>query len=1532
MHLKVSTACGCRELIIDPINMNFHFSLRAFGKLLVAGCCVLFTADNLVRAAYTDPAIAVKVISSASSAHQPILTLRTNGLTMVTLVATASNFTPTNFIWSQVTDSINSFAAGGMVTFSGTQTTTNQVLATLPTAGVYQLAVTASDGVASASRFVWVQVWPAVGAAQPNVQIGRNPDITPPNSVRQFSADPGPFCHPRVLFSRADWQELHRKTTNSTEVRLAITNLETALAANFDKAGSQMRTNITIYTNYAAGGYSGAYFTNTVFPMRTNNLGIMSNLIIGHNPSGAYFDALVTACYLAWVGTDPTLPHGLVAATNQARFNYLATLVAATAKVEMNLNATLSGGVAGALASGTNMANAYDLALCYDFVYDWMTPPQQNDTRDYLYAIGYGYNNTGGGGISRNSVWSGHLQNGDFPNLADGIVLPQFAIEGEEPNVTASVQSAFGPTQPYATGPTAWAYASPAAVNNLRRLLNWNTDWFVTPWGFLMNMVDYFQLGQNISATAALAFARRGEDQFTTTCYYQSSLAALYNLAPGEDGKGMRLFDHHDGLPFTPGPRQMNAAYIMKYVYPDDPMVDFVYRAFRIENENDLVQAMFGSDPTNTPLAMVAQQKNLAWTKFDPERAVAVSRNGWGENDLNLVFENRFDQDGHMHAERNNFSLYALGRAWSSPPGYHCTINDLQATVLIQNPNFASDPATSGYIGQSPSSATITTNNSWGPPPPGQLLEITEDPAAQWTLFAGDASLAYNWGLGTNNSINTGVTQAQNAWPGLLSNLSAYTQSQLASTWSVQSTNYNTVQYALRSVLTVRGTNPYVLVLDDICKDGTPQNYRWSMPCAVSFGPSGGRFVDNNGSSVYSSLTNLSGATATDITLYHLIDKGTNSQKGLPRMLVRDVTEAAVASQPPIFVENHPSGLGATNLTYGWDNNSKVFSFVPSSRVLITRTNMVFPSFKILLYPFLSGSNLPTTSWNSNRTILTVDQMNGTVDAFVFDRSNPDHRTRITGFTRTRGHAPPTLSLPSNVVAVANTTAPNGQPGAVANFSVTATDYLGNTLAPLFSSPPGNILPVGVNLVQVSVVDSLGEQTSLSFPVTVIPSAPPLTVSVIRNLSSGGTNYGLTLSWPAFNGTTGYNVYRSTMSGGSYVLVSSNQKSTTYSDTNLTSTGYFYVVTGLLNSYEGPFSNEVALAPSSGGPFTNGYIGTAVGDGIFQSASNWVLTCSQGDIPGGNFSEQCTYLYQPWNGDGSFTVRLSGVNPAVGSLSQYSKFGVMLRASTVNNTTYAMSGWDPYVSPVYFQYRRTAGGVSGIQSLFNYSYAVYPPVWSRLVRSGTNFSAFYSYDGSSWNQIGMTTNVPIATNAIVGLAVAPQNTTAASAMFDNLVFLGTPKISATYNRAVMTWQGQAAAYSVQVATSQTGPFQTLASGLSTTNFTDLNIISGSTRYYTVSATGPLGGLTTSPVVAVTFPSPPPAPVISNGRISGGNVIFTGTNGYGTGNYLVLATTNLSLPLASWTILATNIFGSGGVISFNLSITNSPQMYYRLRLP
>ena len=76
-----------------------------------------FVAIGTLPAAYTDPGVSVKVVSSASNAHQPILTLRTNGPTTVRLVATAANFSPTNYIWSQVTDTINSFATKGIATF-----------------------------------------------------------------------------------------------------------------------------------------------------------------------------------------------------------------------------------------------------------------------------------------------------------------------------------------------------------------------------------------------------------------------------------------------------------------------------------------------------------------------------------------------------------------------------------------------------------------------------------------------------------------------------------------------------------------------------------------------------------------------------------------------------------------------------------------------------------------------------------------------------------------------------------------------------------------------------------------------------------------------------------------------------------------------------------------------------------------------------------------------------------------------------------------------------------------------------------------------------------------------------------------------------------------------------------------------------------------------------------------------------------------------------------------------------------------------
>ena len=59
------------------------------------------------------------------------------------------------------------------------------------------------------------------------------------------------------------------------------------------------------------------------------------------------------------------------------------------------------------------------------------------------------------------------------------------------------------------------------------------------------------------------------------------------------------------------------------------------------------------------------------------------------------------------------------------------------------------------------------------------------------------------------------------------------------------------------------------------------------------------------------------------------------------------------------------------------------------------------------------------------------------------------------------------------------------------------------------------------------------------------------------------------------------------------------------------------------------------------------------------------------------------------------------------------------------------------------------------------------------------------------------------------------------------------------------------------------------------------------------------------------------PGINSFLQSGGNLVFSGTNGPASGAYYVLTSTNLSLPLSNWTVLSTNSFDASG----NFSVTN-----------
>ena len=369
-------------------------------RIILAGLAFCSGLPTQIFAGYSDPTISVLVGSvSMPTLNQPIVTYAGSS-TAVVLTATAANFTPTSYTWTQVPDASNKFATTGTATFSTVQSGNQAVKATLPAKGVYQFQVNATDGTNQASRYVWVNVWDAVPALAGNGIIGRNPGIKPPDRVRSLSVDPGPFCHPRVLFTRADWVELNAKdfpasgTNPAPDASVSTAALVASLQNHFDKAGDPLNNLAQAFLAYWNSGYSDSALANlnTVYTANASSLGYNGNYgdyegaIGSGNIDGSFYNSLSTACYLQWVGNNPTATHDPNSTVGK-RFLYLAAVTAAAAHYEeytslyglKNQTAPDSNGnIVGLSGNGVNSNNQpskpyVSLGLTYDFIYDWLS-------------------------------------------------------------------------------------------------------------------------------------------------------------------------------------------------------------------------------------------------------------------------------------------------------------------------------------------------------------------------------------------------------------------------------------------------------------------------------------------------------------------------------------------------------------------------------------------------------------------------------------------------------------------------------------------------------------------------------------------------------------------------------------------------------------------------------------------------------------------------------------------------------------------------------------------------------------------------------------------------------------------------------------------------------------------------------------------------------------------------------------------------------------------------------------------------------
>gem|GEM_PF-1200841 len=154
-------------------------------------------------------------------------------------------------------------------------------------------------------------------------------------------------------------------------------------------------------------------------------------------------------------------------------------------------------------------------------------------------------------------------------------------------------------------------------------------------------------------------------------------------------------------------------------------------------------------------------------------------------------------------------------------------------------------------------------------------------------------------------------------------------------------------------------------------------------------------------------------------------------------------------------------------------------------------------------------------------------------------------------------------------------------------------------------------------------------------------------------------------------------------------------------------------------------------------------------------------------------------------------------------------------------------------------------------------------------------------------------------------------------------------VAAATNAAVnLTWNivSGATGYNVKRALSRGGPHLLIASTVNT-NYTDTAVTNGLTYYYVVSATNLFGESGNSIEVSARPEAPPVTPPVLNryGPWSHGwfRLTFSGPTGQ---TYKVLASTNVTLPVATWTVLSSGTFGPSPVTYIHTSATNAQQFY------
>ena len=443
--------------------------------------------------------------------------------------------------------------------------------------------------------------------------------------------------------------------------------------------------------------------------------------------------------------------------------------------------------------------------------------------------------------------------------------------------------------------------------------------------------------------------------------------------------------------------------------FPSHPVVDFAYKSFfPIEAQKkyrghpmhdiDLLTMRAGlrredGAPRTYELdgpPEAVQALGLSWV--DPMRGFATVRSGWGRGALLAQYEarNDFYYSGHETPDYGDFNLFSHGGEWIvkqqgySEPFYHnmTSVNGVGPKTL--------GAATARFDSFSESGAAVTLVSDhangwrWSMIPGGHDLSHPMYTAVDTFLFNRQSVFMHD-----RNTTVPVPPRIRRFYEGYAHTDYGPWHGENRGPYMYQ--RWQDIDGYFRIFHVARGTHPYILLLDDFNKDGRIHQYNMGLQIAKE-----ARLVSVDDKAWTTSKMEKIGDPVTvpaDLVGTDFLFARDNEAQGM----------APKAGTPMLLVRvlwrntNYPYPLPSfTKIEVGQAGS---FSNAIGGRISIP-ARAVDPEYRVLLYPFLEGDPLPDTTWNDDRSALTV-QIGEQEDRYVFERTTAGRESDSPGAERT---------------------------------------------------------------------------------------------------------------------------------------------------------------------------------------------------------------------------------------------------------------------------------------------------------------------------------------------------------------------------------------------------------------------------------------------------------------------------------------------------------------------------------------------------